>query len=65
MAEAIAGGIGTGLFKDFKVAKEMVKVAETHYPNESLRDIYDAEYEIFVDAYNALVPIYERQQSIA
>jgi len=64
LGAAVAGGIGAGLFEDFKVTEKIVKVKETHHPNQDLRDIYEREYEIFMDAYDALVPIYAKQQGI-
>lgn len=60
LGAAIAGGVGAGVFRDFGVAATIVKVAETYHPQPGVRDIYDAQYEVFQAAYEALVPIYAR-----
>lgn len=64
LGAAIAGGVGVGLFKDFSAAQELVKVKETYYPNPDHRDIYEKIYGIFTEAYDALIPIYAKQQGI-
>ena len=64
LGAAIAGGVGVGLFKDFSAAQELVKVKETYYPNQGTQDIYGKIYEIFTEAYDALIPIYSKQQGI-
>jgi xylulokinase len=62
---AIAGGVGAGVFPDFGVATTIVKVAETYEPQAAVRDVYDRQYEVFQEAYLALVPIYDRLQAPA
>jgi xylulokinase len=62
---AIAGGVGAGVFPDFGVATTIVKVAETYEPQAAVRDVYDRQYEVFQEAYRALVPIYDRLQAPA
>lgn len=64
LGAAIAGGVGTGVFRDFSVAATIVKVAETYHPQPALRDVYDGQYEIFQEAYRVLVPIYVRLQAL-
>jgi xylulokinase len=60
LGAAIAGGIGVGIFKDFQVAEELVKIADIFKPRQEYREHYDNLYEIFKDSYYALVPIYEK-----
>jgi xylulokinase len=60
LGAAIAGGVGAGMFRDFGVARAIVKVAETYHPQPARRDVYDQHYEIFQEAYRALLPIYAR-----
>jgi len=65
LGAAVAGGVGTGLFKNFKVAQKIVRIAETHYPDQKVRNIYEREYEIFQETYKALIPIYGKLHSLA
>lgn len=65
LGAAIAGGIGAGIFKDFLVAQKIVRVKEKICPNDKNRETYDGQYEIFKQAYEALVPIFAKQQRLA
>lgn len=60
LGAAIAGGVGVGVLPDFTTAQRIVKVSETLEPRKEARDVYDAQYEVFKDAYAALVPIYPK-----
>lgn len=64
LGAAIAGGIGTGIFKNFRVAERLVKIVETQSPRPSARERYERLYPIFKNAYQALVPIYEQIASL-
>lgn len=59
LGAAIAGGVGVGLFKDFKTAEKMVQIVSTQDPNPEAHDRYEKLYPIFKAAYTALVPIFE------
>ena len=65
LGAAIAGGVWAGVFDDFRVAQKIVRVIEKVYPNDDNREIYDRTYEIFKEAYEALVPIYSKQQRLS
>jgi xylulokinase len=65
LGAAVAGGVGVGLFSGFDVVERIVKVVETHPPERGVRDVYDAQYEIFKEAYTALVPVFARLQGLA
>jgi xylulokinase len=41
LGAAIAGGVGTGIFRDFGVAATIVQIAETFRPRSEVRDVYD------------------------
>ena len=58
LGAAIAGGVGAGMFPDFGVARSIVKVAETYHAQPGRRDVYDQQYEVFQEAYRALIPVY-------
>lgn len=60
LGAAIAGGIGVGIFKDFLVAEELVKIAEVFKPRQQEREHYQKLYEVFKNTYQALVPIYDQ-----
>jgi xylulokinase len=60
LGASIAGGIGVGIFKDFLVAEELVKIAEVFTPHQENIEHYEKLYEIFKGCYYALVPIYEK-----
>jgi xylulokinase len=60
LGAAIAGGVGVGALPDFTAAERLVRVAETLEPRQDVRDLYEAQYEIFRDAYAALRPVYAR-----
>jgi xylulokinase len=58
LGAAIAGGVGVGLFADFGVAHELVRVEETEQPNPSHSERYLALYDLFQRAYAAVEPIF-------
>ncbi len=60
LGAAITGGVGIGLFKDFSVAEELVRIADMFTPHPQKGEDYDKLYEIFTESYYALVPIYEK-----
>jgi len=62
LGAAIAGGIAFGLFKDFQVAKNITRVSEVHDPRPEVREKYDRLYSVFQEAYESLVPIYNKLQ---
>ena len=60
LGAAIAGGVGVGLYPDFSVARAMIPITETVLPEPKAAAAYDTLFEIFMDAYAALEPIFER-----
>ena len=61
---ALAGGIGVGLYKGFELAREMTPVVETVIPDPALGAVYRRLYEIFTQAYETLVPLYDQLNTI-
>lgn len=57
---AIAGGVGVGLFPDFRVAHEIVQVEKAERPNPAHNQRYSALYSLFQQTYAALEPIFEQ-----
>ena len=60
LGAAIAGGVGVGLFPDFSVAHEFVKVEEAEQPNAAAQARYAELYPLFQETYRALEPMFER-----
>jgi xylulokinase len=60
LGAAIAGGVGVGLFPDFRVAYEIVQVEEAEQPSSAAQAHYAELYPLFQETYQALEPIYER-----
>ena len=60
LGAAIAGGVGVGLFPDFRVAHEFVQVEEAERPNAAAQARYAELYPLFQETYRALESIYER-----
>jgi xylulokinase len=60
LGAAIAGGVGIGLYPDYKVARDLIPVIEAEKPDPDTRARYEALYELFKQSYIALEPIYEQ-----
>jgi xylulokinase len=60
LGAAIAGGVGIGLFKDYSVANELVKVEPGEEPIAANVTRYQELYQVFQETYDSLVGIYDR-----
>jgi xylulokinase len=60
LGAAIAGGVGVGIFPDFRVAHTLVRVEEAEQPDPAHSQHYAALYELFQKTYAALEPIFEQ-----
>lgn len=60
LGAAVAGGIGVGIYTDYKVVRQLVPVTVAEEPNPATRARYEALYALFKDTYQLLEPIYER-----
>ncbi|MGQ9629738.1 MAG: xylulokinase [bacterium] len=60
LGAAIIGGVGVGIFRDFSVADDLVKIVDAIEPNPAIRERYNLLYPIFRDAYASLLEIYDR-----
>jgi len=65
LGAAIAGGVGVGLFPNFRVAHELVQVEEAERPNPAHNQRYTALYGLFQQTYTALEPIFEQLATLA
>ncbi|GAF67274.1 unnamed protein product, partial [marine sediment metagenome] len=59
LGAAIAGGVGVGLFENYRAAEAMVQIVDTQDPNPSAHACYERLYGVFQSAYTALVPVFE------
>jgi xylulokinase len=51
VGNALNAGIGVGVFKDYSVVKNWLKVSDSHEPNEETAQRYDSYYELFRNVY--------------
>jgi len=59
LGAAVAGGVGVGLFKDFRTAEAMIQIVDRQEPNPEAHAEYERIYKVFRSAYEALVPVFE------
>jgi xylulokinase len=60
LGAAVAGGVGVGLFRDFSVVSQMIEIVDRHTPAPEAQAEYERLYPIFLAAYEALVPVFDR-----
>ncbi|NLD71887.1 MAG: xylulokinase [Chloroflexi bacterium] len=60
LGAAIAGGVGVGLYPGYEVAAELAPAYPGEEPDPAHAGRYEEQYGVFREAYEALVPIYER-----
>lgn len=65
LGAAVCGGIGVGLYQDFSVISGWNTQVRRIEPNLENAEQYDALYQAFQDAYQALVPIYHSLHSFS
>lgn len=54
MGAAMAGGVGMRIFKDFKEAKNMVKIIATLHPRPKIHEKYNKIFNIYKEIYKSL-----------
>lgn len=59
MGAAVCCGVGVGIFDDFSVIDRLNPPVTRMMPHEENRRTYNALYQIFNDAYEALCPVYK------
>jgi xylulokinase len=60
MGAAIAGGVGTGILKDFSIAKQWVKQQAEHKVNKENQKVYEEIFPLFKQTYMQLKPVYQQ-----
>jgi len=65
LGAAIAGGVGVGLFPDFSIVTQRIEIVNRHEPDPAAQAVYDRLYPIFLETYNALVPIFDQLPEVS
>jgi len=64
LGAVIAAGVGIGLYKDFSVANDLVKIKDRIYPQEKNHKIYNEIYPVFKESYQLLIPVFKKLRFI-
>ena len=64
LGAAIAGGVGAGIFPDYTVVREMVTITARATPDAAATQPYREMFPLFLEAYDALAPIFQRLHAI-
>jgi len=64
LGAAITAGIGIGIFNDYSILDEIVKVVDTRDPQEKNRKLYDDMYAVYKESYQALTPVFDHLAEI-
>lgn len=59
LGAALVGGVGIGILADFSAAAQVCSFELAHLPRAECRDVYRTMYELFQQAYENLVPVFE------
>jgi xylulokinase len=59
MGAAVIGGVAAGVFSDFDVIHNFVRVEHTVIPNAENHKFYSSLMHTFEDTYRSLTPTYE------
>lgn len=55
LGAALLAGVGTGFYEDYEEAvSQTVKVTRTHHPDPEKKEVYDKNYEIYLELYRSL-----------
>jgi xylulokinase len=65
LGAAIAGGVGVGLFPNFRVAHELVQVEEAERPDPAHSRRYAALHDLFQQTYSALEPAFAQLATLS
>ncbi len=62
LGAAILAGVGVGLYDDFEQAVAMtVKTKRSHNPNDDHREIYCKNYQKYLELYERLKPLMDKE----
>lgn len=64
LGAAIVCGVGVGMFKDFSIADDLIKIAYTCEPRSEFHQKYEELYPLFKEIYKVLEPVFSRLASV-
>ena len=64
LGAAVAGGVGVGLFHDFSIIRQFIEIVDRQTPNPEAQVVYNRLYPIFLETYDALVPVFEQLHEV-
>jgi len=65
LGAAMLAAVGVGLYPDIpSAARLMVRERERVEPDPARRDLYEAAYQLYVDLYEAVAPLYPRSAAL-
>lgn len=65
LGAVILAGVGVGLYRDFKEAVDLtVTVKREHRPNPEVKEVYDRNYEIYLELYQNLKNTMKKQEVV-
>jgi xylulokinase len=60
MGAAVTGGVGVGVFKDFEVINNFIRIEDIQNPIEKNNERYRKIIPLFDESYNSLLDVYEK-----
>lgn len=64
MGDAIIAGVGTGVFRDYNVVKEWIKVSDRTDPIPQNQEVYESLYQIYRNLYQQVEGEYQKLADI-
>ncbi|MCP4165433.1 MAG: xylulokinase [Chloroflexi bacterium] len=58
LGAAIAGGVGVGLYPDYKIGRDLAPIHDYQYPQPETSPLYEPYFKLFEQTYVALEPIF-------
>ena len=63
LGAVLCAGIGLKIFPDFSAAEKINPIARVIQPNKALQNHYRTQYNLFIETYKALVPVYSKMRA--
>jgi xylulokinase len=64
LGAALAGGVGVGLYPDFRLAEELTPIVDTALPNPAHVEVYQRAYRVFNKAYETIEPVFAMMKEL-
>ena len=56
----LAAGVGVGAFDSFDAVEKFIHISESNQPDPTVQDAYRKVKVLFEEAYQALLPLFEK-----